>query len=202
MVLYVKFSLRICQLGGTTVKKLIVFMVMLCFVLFIQASLSGSAEAARVAIAPIQINESKVERASDFSNYYWDIMVEKFQYPEYELVDDEKVGDMIPDEGLKSFDQAALAAICDKTDADLVVAMRLDDVHDKVDRSNREPKTKCSMKGEFAGYNRMTGRYYYKKMNYSGKIETALTYRNDWQQDAFVSNLRRYIHRMLQDKAK
>lgn len=171
-------------------------------VVFMQFPFSGVAEAARVAVAPIQFNETKVERVSDFTSYYWDSMIERFQYPNYELLDDEKVEAVVPDEGLKTFDQKTMADICAKTDAEIIIVMRLDDVHSKVDRSHREPKTKCYMKGEFAGYNRLTGKFYNKKINYNGEIETALTLRNDWQRDAFVSTLKRCLNRMQEGKGK
>jgi hypothetical protein len=58
------------------------------------------------------------------------------------------------------------------------------------------------MKGEFAGYNRLTGKYYYKKMYYKEEIEEILTLKNDWQQDAFASNLKRYINRVMEDNTK
>ena len=61
--------------------------------LFMNLPLAGTAEAARVAVAPIQTNDELVERAADFNGYYWDIMIDKFPYPEYELLDDEKVAD-------------------------------------------------------------------------------------------------------------
>lgn len=183
-------------------KKIFAFVFAALAVLFMQVPLSGTAEAARVAIAPIEINNDKVARASDFNNYYWDIMIDKFRYPEYDLVDEAKTEAAIPFDGLKVFDQKMLETICDKSDAEIVVAMRLDDVHGKVDRSRREPKTKCYMKGLFAGYNRLTGKYYLKKINYYHEIETVLTLKNDWQQEAFASTLKRCLNQMLEGKEK
>ena len=190
------------QAGGNEMRRWFAFTAVVFALLFMQVSLSGIAEAARVAVAPIQFNESRVERVSDFSSYYWDIMIERFRYPDYELLDDEKVETVIPEEGLESFDQKTLAAICEKTDAEIIVAMCLDDVHAKVGRARHDPRTKCYMKGEFAGYNRLTGKYYYKKINYNGEIETVLTLRNDWQRDAFASTLKRCLNRMLEGKGK
>lgn len=181
-------------------KSFFVFIVMALSIVFMQTSLSGTAEAAWVAIVPIEINDAKVARASDFNNYYWDIMIERLRYPEYDLIEDAKIEATLPYEGLKSFDQKTLADICDKTNAELVIAMRLDNVHSKVDRSNREPKTKCYMKGLFAGYNRLTGKYYYKKINYVREIETVLTLKNDWQYNAFTSTLKRCLNQMLEGK--
>ena len=183
-------------------KKIVCFVFMALTVLFLSAPLGGMAEAARVAVIPIQINDQKVERASDFNGYYWDIMIDKFKYPEYELMDDEKVSNVIPEEGLKSFDKSALADICEKTDAEIVVAMKLDKVEENPQSFRLEPTLECIMKGEFAGYNRLTGKYFYKKIYYKEEIEEVLTLKNDWQQNAFASNLKRYINRVMEDNTK
>ena len=97
-------------------KKLVAFIFVLLAVFFMNAPFAGTAEAARVAVVPIQINDGLVERSADFNGYYWDIMIEKFKYPDYELMDDEKVSAVIPDEGLASYDQATLMSLCEKVD--------------------------------------------------------------------------------------
>ena len=183
-------------------KRIFVFVFAILAVMFMQVPLLGTAEAARVAVVPIEINDAKVARASDFTNYYWDIMIDKFRYPEYDLIDEAKMDAVIPYDGMKEFDQKTLVEICNKTDAEIVVAMRLDDVHGKVDRSNREPRTKCYMKGLFAGYNRLTGKYYLKKINYNNEMETVLTLKTDWQQQAFASTLKRCLNQMIEGKTE
>ena len=74
-------------------KKLFAIIFVTLAVLFMNVTYTGTAEASRVAVVPIQVNDELVERAGDFNGYYWDIMVDKFKYPEYELLDDEKVAD-------------------------------------------------------------------------------------------------------------
>ena len=74
-------------------KRLFAFIFVALAVLIMNTSFIGKAEAARVAVVPIQINDQLVERSADFNGYYWDIMIEKFKYPEYELMDDEKVSE-------------------------------------------------------------------------------------------------------------
>ena len=183
-------------------KKFVNFIFAILAVLLMNASFSGTAEAARVAVVPIQINDALIERAADFNGYYWDIMIEKFRYPEYELMDDEKVAAVVPDEGLASFDQATLMALCDKVDAEIVVAMRLDEISERPLNFRRERTLETFMKGEFASYNRITGNYYHKKIYIKGEIEEVLTLRTDWQQQTFASELKRYINRTIEDKAK
>ena len=183
-------------------KKLFAFIFAVLAVLFMNVPFAGTVEAARVAVVPIQINDSLVERATDFNSYYWDIMIEKFKYPEYELMDDEKVAAVVPEEGLTSYDQKTLKDLCEKTDAEIVVAMRLDEIKEKTMIFRREPTLEIFMKGEFAGYNRLTGKYFHNKMYFKDEIEEVLTLRTDWQQHVFASELKRYINRTLEDKTK
>ncbi len=183
-------------------KRIFAFLVAVLTVMFVNLPFTGSAEAARVAVVPVQTDETQVARAADFDNYYWDIMVEKFKYPDYELMDDEKVASVVPEEGLKSFDETTLTDISNKSDAEIVVAMRLDQVSERPLNFRREPTVECFMKGEFASYNRLTGKYYNKKIYYKGTIEEVLTLRTDWQQQAFASELKRCINRTLETKKK
>ena len=181
-------------------KKVIWSLLTVLAVLFLHIALINQAEAARVAVLPIEIDEAKVERANDFNGYYWDIMIDRFKYPEYELIDDEKVAAAVPENRQQLFNKEALVKILDKTDAEIVVAMRLDIVEESPYPTFDEPMLECIMKGEFVGYNRITGKYYNKKINYKDKIEEVLTLRNDWQRDVFVAELKRYINRTLEDK--
>ena len=169
-------------------------------VLFVNIGLAGQAEAAWVAVVPIEINEAKVERASDFNSYYWDIMIEKFPYPDYELIDDDKVLSVIPEKGLPSLDKATLMNLSEKIDAEIVVAMRLDEITEEASPSFNEPKLDCFMKGEFASFNRLTGKYYKNKLYYKETIEEVLTLKNDWQQNIFASELTRFLNRTLENQ--
>lgn len=183
-------------------KKLLTFIFAALSVFIMNVPFAGTAEAARVAVVPIQINEKEVKRSSDFSSYYWDIMVEKFKYPEYELMDDEKVSAVIPDEGLKTFDEATLKGICEKSDAEIVVAMSLDEVKERPLNFRREAYLETFMKGEFASYDRLTGKYYHAKIYEKGEIEEVLTLRTDWQRQTFASELKRHIYRSIEKGKK
>ena len=183
-------------------KKIFSLIFAVLAVMFMNMTYTGTAEAARVAVVPIQVNDKLVERAGDFNGYYWDIMIEKFQYPEYELMDDEKVSAVIPDDGLKTYDEATLKDICEKCDAEIAVAMRLDEINEKPLNFYREPTLEIFMKGEYAFYNRLTGKYYHKNLYFRDKIEEVLTVKTDWQQRVFATELKRYIYRSLDNKAK
>lgn len=181
-------------------KKLVTFICSVLAVLFMHMPFMGTAEAAYVAVIPIDVDVDKVERAADLTNYYWDLVIDKFQYPDYELVDDEKVAAVLPEEGLKTYDQATLAAIADKVGAEIVVAMRISEVSERPKSFLREPAVECHMKGEFASLNVMRDKkpYYYKKINYDEQIEAILTVRNDWLQNAFADYARRGMNRTIE----
>ena len=183
-------------------KKIVCFMVALFAFVLLNVPFGRTAEAATVAVVPIDINTDKVARASDFSSYYWDMIVDRFQYPEYELMDDEKVSAILPDEGLKSFSKESLMGVAEKASAEIVVAMRITEVKEMPKSFLREPAVQCIMKGELATFNKITGKYYYKNIYYNEQIEEVLTVRNDWQQMAFADFLRRGINRTLEDNKK
>lgn len=178
-------------------RKLFAFIFAALTVLCLNVPFAGTAEAAKVAIVPIEINEQQVERAGDFTGYYWDIMVEKFKYPDFDLIDDDTVSKVIPEDGLKDFSKDTLMDVARRTGADIVVAMRLDKVTDRALNFRREPALECVMRGEYASYNRVTGNYYNKNIRYKEEIEEVLTYRTDWQQKAFARMTSRYVDRTI-----
>jgi hypothetical protein len=163
---------------------------------------TGTVEAARVAVVPIQIDEKQVEKASDFTTYYWDVMVEMFKYPEYDLMDDDKVSEVLPEAGLSSFDQATLKDLVKKTDSEIVVAMRLNSVEIDEDNFAEEPIAKVYVRGEFASYNRLTGKYLLKKFTLREEVEPELLFKVDYPQRMFTSSLRRYIRWTADMKSK
>ncbi len=184
-------------------KKLMYFVFALLLSLTVNLSLSVTTEAARVAVLPLQFSDDTMERSGDFTSYYWDIMVEKFKYPDYELMDDEKVAAKLPEEGLKSFDKATLMDAANKTDADIVIVMRLDKLEDNSDFfATIEPMRRFLMTGEYAGYNRLTGVYYHKKIFEKYSVEEPLTLKNDFQQMTFADITKRYVYRTLKNDKK
>lgn len=178
-------------------KKIFTFIMALCTIMCLNIPFAGTAEAAKVAIVPIEINADKVERAADFTSYYWDIMINEFTYPDFNLIDDSDMELAVPDGKLKDFSKETLMDVAGKTGADIVVAMRLDKVSDRAMNFKKEPTLSCVMRGEYASYNGVTGKYYSKHINYKEQIEEVLTYRTDWQQKAFARMTRRYVRRTL-----
>lgn len=176
-------------------RKILVSIIALFIFFCLTPSFQGTAEAARVAILPLQVEDTKTERAGDFTSLYWDIMINEFQYPDYELMDDEKVAAVLPEEGLKSFDKESLSKVLKDTNADIVVAMRLDKLEEESDYFRSEPVVHFRMNGEYAAYNRLTGKYYNKKFHEKYDIEDELTLKNDWQLITFTDLTKRYVYR-------
>ena len=184
-------------------KKLMHFVFALLLALTVNLSLSVTTEAARVAVLPLQFSDDTMERASDFTSYYWDIMVENLKYPDYELMDDEKVAAKLPEGGLKSFDKATLMDVANKTDADIVIVMRLDKLDEKSDFfTAAEPMRRFTLTGEYGGYNRLTGVYYHKNIFEKYSEEEPLTLKNDFQQMTFADITKRYVYRTLKENKK
>jgi len=181
-------------------KKIITLMCM-ALLLLIQTSFTGTAEAARVAVAPLQIDDQKIERASDFITFYWDVMVEKFQFPDYELMDDNVVSAVIPENGLSDFDEKTLKKFATDADAEIAVAMRLDSVEVDEDSFALEPVVKVIVKGDYASYNRLTGKYFRRKFSQREEVEPELAFKVDYPQRIFCSSLRRYINQTVKMKS-
>ena len=183
-------------------RKAFLLLCMSLMMIFAHFPFTGVAEASRVAVVPIQFNEKEVERTSDFTSYYWDIMIEMFKYPEYDLLDEEAVSNVLPEQGLSSFDQATLKDIVNKTDSEIVVAMRLDSITIDDDSFAYEPISKVFVKGEYASYNRLTDKYYLKKFNLREEVEPELLFKVDYAQRMFAANLRRCIRKTADMKSK
>lgn len=181
-------------------KKLIASLFAVLTVFFVNTTFLGIAEAARVAVLPLQFSDDSMERASDFTSYYWDIMVAKFQYPDYELMDDDKITAALHDEELKSFDKASLMKAADQTDAEIVIVMRLDRLEQESDYFRTDAMATFRMNGEYAAYNRLTGKYYNKKFHEKYEVDDALTLKNDWQQMTFAEITNRFVYRTLKMK--
>lgn len=181
-------------------KKILTLVFVVLSVLFVNSSFLGTAEAARVAVLPLQLSDDVLERAGDFTSYYWDIMVDKFKYPDYELMDDDKIATALHDEELKSFDKASLMSVADRTSTEIVVVMRLDRLEEESDYFRADPVKIFRMNGEYAGYNRLTGKYYYKKFHEKYEIPDELTLKNDWQQMTFAQLTKSYVYRTMKTK--
>ena len=183
--------------------KLIEVIISVITVFLISFSTASTVEAALVAVLPIEVDETKIERAKDFNDYYWDVMVNRFKYPDYDLMDDDKVAAAVPENGLPSYERPVLVGLADQIDADIVIVMRLDYIDEQLTSPfSEERMTELYMNGEYASYNKLTDKYYHKKFFEKNRMEEELILKNDWQYEVFNSNLNRYINRTLEDNDK
>jgi hypothetical protein len=65
------------------------------------------------------------EDTNDYSSLYWDVATDLFKFPAFELLGDDEVQKALPKEGLKDYSEATLKSMADKTESDIVIAMRL-----------------------------------------------------------------------------
>lgn len=179
-------------------KKILMLMMAVLSVFCLTTGFTGRAEAAKVAVLPIQVNEEKVERGSDWNSWYWDIVVDRFHYPDFELLDDDTVSKVVPDTGLASFDKATLMTVASQTGADIVVALRVDEVSEQFFNFRRESMIGMRVKGQYASYNGVTGKYFTKKINSYDETEDVYLTKTDWQARWMQSNLNRYINRTIE----
>ncbi|XOQ53396.1 MAG: Lipoprotein [Succiniclasticum sp.] len=181
-------------------KKILMLMMAVLSVFCLTTGFTGKAEAAKVAVLPIQLNEEKVERASDWNSWYWDIIVDRFHYPDFELIDDTSISQVVPESGLTSYDKETLMSVASQLGADVVVAMRIDNVHEKFYNFRTESMIGMTVEGQFASYNGVTGKYYDKKINSYDETEDVYLTKTDWQARWMQSNLNRYINRTIETK--
>ena len=181
-------------------KRIFLFMMAVLSVFCLTTGFTGKAEAARVAVLPIQINEAQVERGSDWNSWYWDIAVDRLHYPDFELLDDTTVSQVVPATGLASFDKNTLMAVASQTGADIVVALRIDKVGETFYNFRTESMIGMRVEGQFASYNGVTGKYYQKKIHSYDETEDAYLTKTDWQARWMQQNLNRYINRTIETK--
>ncbi len=184
-------------------KKLLglVFAV-LAFVLTTGITTVPTAEAARVAVLPLQQDNlvKDEEDTHDYNTLYWDVATDLYKFPSFDLLGDDEIQKALPAEGLKDFSEATLKTFADKTEADLVVAMRLDELTSKGLMARREQTDAINMKGDFASYNRISGKYMHKKIYEQDEVEEVLLVRGDWRGEYFTKLAKRYMERALKLK--
>jgi hypothetical protein len=185
-------------------KKILgLILTVFAFVLLTAGPGSNKAEAARVAVLPLQTDNLVVdenEDTNDYSSLYWDEATDLFKFPAFELLGDDEVQKALPKEGLKDYSEATLKTMADKTESDIVIAMRLDNITSKNVFSRLERTEKTIMKGEFASYNRISGKYQHKLIDDENEVEEVLLVRGNWRAELFSKMARRYMSRAMKLK--
>ena len=179
-----------------------VLFAMLAFVLVSGISTSPKAEAARVAVIPLQQDNlvRDEEDNKDYSSLYWDVATDLFKFPSFELLGDDEIDKVLPAAGLKDFSEANLKSIADKSESDIVIAMRLDKITSRGLMGRREQTERLLIKGDFASYNRISGKYQHKEIYEENDVEEVLLVRGDWRGEIFSKLAKRYMERAMKLK--
>ena len=90
--------------------------------------------------------------------------------------------------------------VASQTGADVVIAMRVDEVKETFYNFRTESMIGMRVKGQFSSYNGVTGKYYNKNFNTYAETEDVYLTRTDWQARWMESNLNRYINRTIETK--
>ncbi|MCD7874324.1 MAG: hypothetical protein LUH17_05015 [Acidaminococcaceae bacterium] len=143
-------------------KKFMNFVLMavltVCFVL---PAAGGKAEAAKLAVVPLA---NHVEDNTTASMIYMEELMDMFKFPEFDMLAEDVVEKAVGAKDISDFSKANLERIARETGADIVIAMSLDKLDDKILFPRREPTLQLDMSGEFAFLNKVTGRYYTKNI--------------------------------------
>ena len=184
-------------------KKLLgIILALLAFIATSGITTTPSAEAARVAVLPLQQDNliKDQEDTHDYSTYYWDEATDIFKFPAFDLMGDDEVAKAIPAAGLKDYSEATLKTIADKLEADIVIAMSLEKLTNSAVFSRREDTVREDMRGSFASYNRISGKYLTRKIYVSDEVEAVLLVRGDWRAELFSKTVRRYMKQAIKLK--
>jgi hypothetical protein len=184
-------------------KKLLgIIFALLAFIATSGITTTPAAEAARVAVLPLQQDNliKDEEDTHDYSTYYWDEATDIFKFPAFDLMGDDEVAKALPAEGLKDYSETTLKTIADKLEADIVIAMSLDKLTSSHVFSRREETVREDMRGTFASYNRISGKYLNRKVYVSDEVEEVLLVRGDWRGELFSKIAKRYMQQAIRLK--
>lgn len=180
-----------------TLRLLLMTVMAICFSL----PCFGAAEAATVALLPLINN---VEGGDELANTVFyknalSVLNSKKGFVVVEndkltaVIDAAKVGNKVPD-------AATLEKIAKDGDVDIVIAMQIDKLEDKVIDSSEERKLQIDMRGYAVAYNRLTGKAYTHRIYSDKTTPEALTSRWDWVHEEFGRTVRVETDRALRAK--
>ena len=150
------------------------------------------AEAAKVAVVPLQMNVKSDYDAGQCAMLYSDACVKYFQYPAFDLVDSELVRQAVANQ-TDLFSEAGMRAVADATGADIVLAMSVTrfDVEEK--RQQREETMYVDQYGRIAVFNKITNKYKNDSWRNDNEMEIGFITRSDFPHDEFGRAVKRVI---------
>lgn len=181
-------------------KKILRYLVMTVMAVCFAIPGINAAEAASVALLPLINNVQGDELANQvFYKQAISVMNKKkgFVMVENEalnkVIEANTVAGEIPSE-------AALKAIAEKGNVDIVIAMQLDVLDDEVIYSSQENKLQLDLQGYAVAYNKITGDFYKHRMYSDKTVPEAVTARWDWVHEEFGRSVRIEMDRILSGK--
>lgn len=181
-------------------KKILRYLVMTIMAVCFAIPGINAAEAASVALLPLINNVQGDELANQvFYKQAISVMNKKkgFVMVENEalnkVIEANTVAGEIPSE-------AALKAIAEKGNVDIVIAMQLDVLDDEVIYSSQENKLQLDLQGYAVAYNKITGDFYKHRMYSDKTVPEAVTARWDWVHEEFGRSVRIEMDRILSGK--
>ncbi len=160
----------------------------------------GSAEAASVALLPLINNVQDDELSGQV--YYKEAInklngMKGFFVVENDAlntaIDSNKTAGQVPD-------LAALKAIAEQGDVDIVFAMQLDQLDKKERMGTKEHIATITVKGKAVAYNRLNGAVYERQINGKKQMDVALTSRWDRVHEEFGRIVRVEVERAMNAK--
>ena len=157
----------------------------------------GKAEAAKVVVLPL-VNNSGSETAGQI---YISGAIQLFDYPEYELLENDATNDAIAAEniGKDGASKDAMVRIAKASGADLVVGMVLDTCEDNPVFPSAERILKLDITGKTYAYSAVNSKFYEHRIYEDKEIDETLTSRWDWVSEEFGRCVTREMKRV--DKA-
>ena len=182
-------------------KKLLVSVIALFGAVSLSAqdvtAIYNEAEAAKVVVLPL-VNNSGSETAGQI---YISGAIQLFDYPEYELLENDATNDAIAAEniGKDGASKDAMVRIAKASGADLVVGMVLDTCEDNPVFPSAERILKLDITGKTYAYSAVNGKFYEHRIYEDKEIDETLTSRWDWVSEEFGRCVTREMKRV--DKA-
>lgn len=181
-------------------KKVLRFLVMTVMAVCFAIPGINAAEAASVALLPLVNNVEGDELANQV--FYKQAMAVMNSKKGFVMMENDKLTAVIEKEvpAGQLPDEAALKAIAEQGNVDIVIAMQLDTLEDNVIRSSEENKLKLDLQGYAVAYNKITGDYYKHRIYNDKMIPEALTARWDWTHEEWGRSVRIEMDRILSGK--
>ncbi len=182
-------------------KKILRYLLMTVMAICFSVPCFGAAEAASVALLPLINN---VQGGDELANqvFYKNAMAVLNSKKGFVMVENDKLTAAIDAAkvGSKVPSEAAMAKIAKDGDVDIVIAIQLDKLDDKVIDSSEERKLQLDLQGYAVAYNRLTGQAYQHRIYSDKTIPEALSSRWDWTHEEFGRTVRVEIDRALRAK--